>query len=411
MATVISAPKSNPYYIQIPQPVAEVGSLAYAMRAIKQNIEVLTGNRGTAPHDRAVLFSDLVSFGLIDSTSFILTPTGFSATPAGPAGGDLSATYPDPVVSKIVGVPLGLTTATAGNLLIASGTAWVTKPISGDLSLTAAGATTVGKINGVALGSTTATSGNLLIGSGTAWVTHGLTGDLTLSNAGAAVVTQINGVGLGSTTATSGNLLIGSGTQWVTHALSGDLTVGSTGTTTVAKVNGVAYGTSPATNTLPLVTAANTVTYTATSQIPGTATNDDATTANIGSFVTSTVLIASEVALATGVAKDVTSISLTAGDWDVWGGIDYDANAATVITRFTGWISATSATQPTRPTGGIVDWIPSTSGTFANGTPSLHVVTQRFSLSTTTTVYLSTSTVFGTNTLAAYGIINARRRR
>ena len=42
------------------------------------------------------------------------------------------------------GVALGLTTATSGNLLIGSGTQWVTKPVTGDVTITAAGVTAIG---------------------------------------------------------------------------------------------------------------------------------------------------------------------------------------------------------------------------------------------------------------------------
>lgn len=47
-----------------------------------------------------------------------------------------------------------------------------------------------------------------------------------------------------------------------TGSLSGDVT-SSAMVTTVVKVNGVAYGTSPSTNTVPIITASNTATYTA----------------------------------------------------------------------------------------------------------------------------------------------------
>ncbi len=72
----------------------------------------------------------------------------------------------------------------SGNASTATSATNFTGSLAGDVTGTQ-GATTVAKINGNTLGLTTPTAGNLLIGSGTSWVTRVLSGDATIDSSGA----------------------------------------------------------------------------------------------------------------------------------------------------------------------------------------------------------------------------------
>jgi hypothetical protein len=141
----------------------------------------------------------------------------------------------------------------------------------------------------------------------------------------------------------------------------------------------------------------------------GTTTNDNATTGDAGELITAN---ASAVALTTATAANITSISLTAGDWDVWGIVYFAGGATTTVNILRGWVSSTSATWPGHGLGaanvgyGVTLWTP-----FGQDNHSIIVTPQRFSLSGTTTVYLSGQAFFATSTCNGNGYIYARRRR
>lgn len=138
------------------------------------------------------------------------------------------------------------------------------------------------------------------------------------------------------------------------------------------------------------------------SQIRGAGTNVNVSPGYVGEFVSSVIAFASAVSLTTVTAANVTSISLTAGDWDVFGNIAFAVSGA--CTSLGGWISSTSATQPDFSLRNLL-----TSAT-AVASSGFTVPQLRFSLAATTTIYLSAQAAFTTSTVTACGGIYARRR-
>ena len=157
--------------------------------------------------------------------------------------------------------------------------------------------------------------------------------------------------------------------------------------------------------------AFTTLTSTGVTTLKGSTTNDSVAAGNIGEYISSSVVSGSGVALTTATAKTVTSISLTAGDWDVTGNVGFTSAALTSITEFAQSISQTNNTHDTAPgsyaardTAAI---IPGASSILNVMSPN----TIRISLAGTTTIYLIASAVFTASTLTAYGLIAARRAR
>jgi len=141
----------------------------------------------------------------------------------------------------------------------------------------------------------------------------------------------------------------------------------------------------------------------------GTTTNDNAAAGQIGEYISSQVL-SPGTGLTSLTAANATSISLTAGDWDVWATVGFAANAATTANAYWGSISTVSNTLNTPPgSGGVVNLAGSFPAGLANQT--LPVGMMRLSLASTTTIYLVGQSLFAVNTMSAYGFIGARRAR
>jgi hypothetical protein len=150
------------------------------------------------------------------------------------------------------------------------------------------------------------------------------------------------------------------------------------------------------------------ITPSQTGGIIGTTTNNNADAGSVGEYVSSTVAVASAVALTSGAGTNITAISLTAGDWDVYGRVGvYNATAA-IWNWLYGECTTASATLGnedylvTKPDGA--------SAALANF--QMPVPTIRLSLASTTTVNLVILASYtGGTGVVCFGKIFARRRR
>jgi len=155
--------------------------------------------------------------------------------------------------------------------------------------------------------------------------------------------------------------------------------------------------------TLPAFTTSSITFSPTTGGIVGTTTNDNAAAGKVGEFVSSIISSASPVNLANGTPTDITSISLSAGDWNIEGHV-YIINGTT-SSVFAGWTSLTSATLPDSSLRATITAVIS-NGQWGSPTPFLRV-----SIASTTTVYLSAQANFTGGSASGVGAIYARRIR
>ena len=158
------------------------------------------------------------------------------------------------------------------------------------------------------------------------------------------------------------------------------------------------------TPTLGAATATSLAFSPTTGGIIGTTAADNATAGDVGEFKSSVIAIASAVSLSTNTSADITSISLTAGDWDVSGNIFFGPSVG--VTNIAAWTSTTSATEPDPS---LYNAMSATTAIITGSgiqTPSLRV-----NVSSTTTVYISVKAIFSSGTCTGCGGIFARRRR
>lgn len=140
-------------------------------------------------------------------------------------------------------------------------------------------------------------------------------------------------------------------------------------------------------------------------QIKGIGTIANATAGYVGEYVTAN---ASGVTLSSAIPANVTSISLTAGDWDVGSEIGFAGAAGTTAVTLLGGINTTTASFPGAPDPSFLQI---NAAFTASTTQFFPLGVKRYLLSTTTTVFLVGQANFSVSTMTGSGVIWARRIR
>lgn len=142
-------------------------------------------------------------------------------------------------------------------------------------------------------------------------------------------------------------------------------------------------------------------------QLPATSTNDSANAGKLGEYMTSTVTSGAAVGLTSATVKQITNVSVTAGDWDIAGQVNITGVSTTIVQYMQQGSNSVSTALPALGSYSSI----LLGATITTADPGNLIPTTRFSVSTTTSIYLVTKVGFTVSTLTAYGTIRARRAR
>lgn len=141
----------------------------------------------------------------------------------------------------------------------------------------------------------------------------------------------------------------------------------------------------------------------------GEPSTGSAVAGEIGELIKSDIALGSAVSLTTNTAQNMTSISLTAGDWDVYFNATFNPAGTTSLTRIEANISQTTGTRDTTTLG--ADYNLNFAAFVPNGSMNALAGPLRISLASTTTIYAVALASFTVSTCTVFGQLRARRMR
>ena len=202
---------------------------------------------------------------------------------------------------------------------------------------------------------------------------------------------------------------------WVGASSNGEARYFTSPTNSYTQTTPIASGTSgtmPTANaTGQLVVSGTILNGTSGVAIAGVTGGGSAAAGNVGQVISSLVPIGSGVSIATsGTAVNMSSVSLTAGDWDVEGSVNFVAGSATIVAGALHEVGFNTSTA-SLPVDGSEIYVAAPILTTTSANFGTAVSKKIYNVSTTTTVYLVANGTFTAGTEKVYGTIVARRIR
>ena len=144
------------------------------------------------------------------------------------------------------------------------------------------------------------------------------------------------------------------------------------------------------------------------SGIVGTTAGDNANPGVVGEYISQAVLQASSLTLSSGLPKSISSITLTAGDWDIEGHCDFNLPSGSATVLICSISSLLNALAIAPNNGGYAQ----IQGVTITGSANEGISTgrQRLNLTSASTIYF-TAEMVSTASPTAWGFIGARRMR